>query len=136
MDTSPEIQQQVRTAKALAQANRHRRNMTLLTGVLVGLASAFVAVGLGVGSGFDLQKTVAISVALGIFLACLRIYWRSSRQGAPLAACPVCGHDWEIKEGRYVQTKDVMTHWKHCPGCNTPMVDSAAQDAPVPQKNS
>ena len=127
MDTSPEIQQQVRTAKALAQANRHRRNMTLLTGVLVGLASTFVAVGLGVGSGFDLQTTVEISVALGIFLACLMVYWRSNRQGAPRATCPVCGHDWEIKEGRGVQTKDVMTQWKHCPGCNTSMDDTARQ---------
>lgn len=125
---SPHIQQRVRTAQALAQANRHRRNMTLLTGVLVGLASAFVAVGLGVGSGFDLQTTVEISVALGIFLACLHIYWRSNRQGASLAACPVCGHDWEIKEGRGVQTKDVMTHWKHCQGCNTPMGDPEAED--------
>lgn len=33
------------------------------------------------------------------------------------AACPACGHDWEIKEGRAVLPMERMPNWDKCPGC-------------------
>lgn len=129
LNMSPDTKRQVLKAKALARANRDRRNMTLFTGVLAGLASAFVVVGLSDSNGFDVQTTTEISVALGLFVACLLVYWRSNSKDYPQASCPVCGYDWEIKEGRGVQTKDAMTDWKNCPGCHTPMDDRALRSA-------
>lgn len=125
IETSPELVQKVLAAKTLAQTNRHRRNLTLLTGLLAGLALAVIAVGLGVTTQVHLNTMVGVLSSLGLFLACLWIYRHSKHSTTAKASCPVCGCDWEIKEGRGVQTKNIMTNWKECPGCGTPMMISA-----------
>lgn len=46
-----------------------------------------------------------------------------------LAACPVCKHSWEIKEGRSVPMGERMETWDKCPGCGLLMADWALQRA-------
>lgn len=37
------------------------------------------------------------------------------------AACPRCGHSWEIKEGLGVKPQEQMPNWDSCPGSGAPM---------------
>lgn len=107
----------VREQKLLARRNRTVRNLVLLLGVLTGLAPALVWLMV-----FPADKVMFMAgVAGGCLLGFLMLAKFDARLFPRKAACPTCGHDWEIREGNHVSPKEKMLDWDRCPGCGTLM---------------
>lgn len=115
---------EIEKQKAIAERNRSRRNYTLLGGVLCGVlvSAAWVAVA---PDSPPIPKTkILLGVVLGTLAGILIDQMYLERIFLEKARCPVCGYDWEIKEGKSVPLKDQMPTWDECPGCGTLMNDA------------
>ncbi|WP_394788279.1 hypothetical protein [Rhodoferax sp.] len=113
----PDIVTLVRQQKALARRNQTVRNVILLVTVAlcVGLSLAWMA--LAPTDGITPSIKILIGIVAGCMLAELVRNTHASTLFPKDAACPACGHNWEIKEGRTVPQKERMPTWDRCPGC-------------------
>jgi hypothetical protein len=111
--------------KKLARSNMTRSYVRLLLGFAVGFSSfaAFVYF-LGVTPMKD-KNWFFFESLTGMGLGA----WLSQQSSEENAACPVCKHDWEIKEGRQVLPSERMESWDACPGCGLLMADWALRRA-------
>jgi hypothetical protein len=110
--------------KTLAEHNRTRRIGVLLGGILCGVFLGAVWIVIVPDSSPSPKAKLSVGLALGILAGmlfekmCLELVY------CEMARCPVCGYDWEIKEGKTVPLKDQMLTWDKCPGCETIMNES------------
>ena len=107
----------VRQQKALARRNQTVRNGVFLLGVLAGLVVAIVWFALAPVEGPKPQTKFLIGIALGAMLGVFVLGVHDSSLFPNKAACPTCGHSWEIQEGRGVPVMAQMPNWDKCPGC-------------------
>src|SRR5476649_1803168 len=114
---NPDFATQVRQQKALARRNQTKRNQVWLVGVLFGVATSGAWFLLSPTEGPSPQAKFVIGVIVGSLFAALYLVTQQSSLFPKEAACPVCGHSWEIKEGRFVPPQAQMPNWDKCPGC-------------------
>jgi len=111
----------VRQQKALARRNQTVRNSVLFLGLLAGLVVAIAWFVLDPVEGPKPQTKFLIGIASGAMLGAFVLAVHESSLSPNKAACPTCGHSWEIQEGRGVQAMAKMPNWDKCPGCGIPM---------------
>lgn len=107
--------------KALARRNRNVRNAVVLLGILLGLLASFAWLMLAPADGFRPEIKLIAGVAGGGLLGYFLLSTHETTLFPQKAACPNCGHNWEIKEGDYVPIKEKMPTWDRCPGCGSLM---------------
>ena len=114
-------------AKALARRNQSRSNRALtvgaIGGALMGELWSFVE-----PDGAAPYRKMLVSVAAGVLVAIYVHVVRTRRHPPPQAACPACGHDWEIRKA-CEPTWEIMLQWDKCPGCGALMGDEMLQIA-------
>ena len=108
-------------AKALARRNQSRSNGALMVGVLAGMLLGWVW-SVVEPDGAEPARKVLVSVAVGVLAATYIHVIRTRRHPPPQAACPACGHDWEIRKA-CEPTWQIMLQWDKCPGCGALMGD-------------
>lgn len=107
----------VRKQKALAHRNRSAKNWILFISLTLG------GLAWGVWYFMSPAPTTTLKGRAGICIlaSCIGHYFFFAIHGKTIitreAACPQCGHSWEIKEGRGVPPTEIMTNWDKCPGC-------------------
>ena len=115
--------QAVKAQKALARRNLAVKYWVLLALFLLGVLVWFIwyyvsPVPFKTGK---FRAAICLFVCLGcyviLFALCRKLLIPTE------AACPQCGYGWEIKEGRYVPSAEVMTNWDRCPGCGNLMTE-------------
>lgn len=115
-------------AKALARRNQSRSNVALLVGTLAGVLMGGVWVVVEPFGGAEPARKVLVSVAAGLLVAIYVHAIRTRRHPPPQAACPACGHDWEIRKA-CEPTWQIMLQWDKCPGCGALMGDEMLEIA-------
>jgi hypothetical protein len=111
--------------KELARANRSRKNVRGLIGFAAGCASCAAAAWLLGASPEPGGLPFFLCIVAGAVGGALS----ASQLRLQGAACPVCKHNWEIKEGRSVPVSEQMETWDKCPGCGLLMADWALRRA-------
>ncbi|MDD3328169.1 MAG: hypothetical protein PHW25_13900 [Zoogloea sp.] len=114
-------------AKALARRNQSRSNGALQMGALAGALVGWVW-SVAEPDGAAAYRKVLLSVAAGLLAAVYIHAIRTRRKPPPQAACPACGHDWEIRKA-CEPTWQIMLQWDKCPGCGALMGDERLQIA-------
>lgn len=114
-------------AKALARRNQSRGNRALLAGALAGILLGGVWVVVEPDGAAPFRKLL-VSGAAGLLAAIYIHAIRTRRHPPPQAACPACGHDWEIRKAREL-TWQIMPQWDKCPGCGALMGDEMLEIA-------
>lgn len=115
--------------RAMAAKRQARRDNTALhcvelAGLLagVGIAGVWIVLDPSASALVDGRRIALLGVA-GLVVAALWGVGRASRNGARAPACPRCGHDWTIREGKGVPMAEQMLTWDRCPGCGALMND-------------
>jgi hypothetical protein len=111
--------------KELARSNMTRSNVRLLFGFVIGFSS-FAAIGYLFGLTPAVDKNCFL---FGSLMGAGLGAWVSQQTRKENAACPVCQHDWEIKEGKQVLLSERRESWDACPGCELLMADWALRRA-------
>ena len=114
-------------AKALARRNHSRSSGALMAGALAGMLLGWVW-SVVEPDGAEPFRKMLVSVAAGLLAAVYIHAIRTRRHPPPQAACPACGHDWEIRKARE-PTWQIMLQWDKCPGCGALMGDEMLQIA-------
>lgn len=114
-------------AKALARRNQSRSNEALMAGALVGMLLGWLW-SVVEPDGAEPSRKMLLSVAAGVLAAVYIHAIRTRRKPPPQAACPACGHDWEIRKA-CEPTWEIMLQWDKCPGCGALMGDEMLQIA-------
>ena len=115
--------QAVKAQKALARRNLAAKYWVLLALILLGALVWFIwyyvsPVPFKTGKfRAAICLFVCFAIYLILFALCRKLLIPKE------AACPQCGYGWEIKEGRYVPSAEVMTNWDRCPGCGILMTE-------------
>lgn len=115
-DAASRLLRSVREQKALARRNRDVRNAIFLGGVLLGAAAGLIW-SFHMAKDGVLRMGWVVGVAAGWGLGALVLSVHRQAIFPRAAACPTCGHSWEIKEGRTVPPSEYMPGWDRCPGC-------------------
>lgn len=115
--------------RAMAAKRQARRDNTALhcvelAGLLagVGIAGVWIVLDPSASALVDARRIALLGVA-GLVVAAFWGARRASRNGARAPACPRCGHDWTIREGKGVPMAEQMLTWDRCPGCGALMND-------------
>ncbi len=125
---APNLVDLVRQQKALARRNQTVRNGVFFVGVLAGLIVATAWFLLDPVAGPKPQAKFLIGAASGAMLGAFALVVHESSLFPNKAACPTCGHSWEIQEGRGVPAMAKMPNWDKCPGCGILMNEALLKD--------
>lgn len=112
-----DLAEQVRQQKALARRNESIYAWVLFVGLLCGGIAYAAWFALDPDDGKPPVIWTFVCIAIAVMLAGLPLVKLHARLFPRKAACPVCGHDWEIKQGKFVPVNEQMLAWDHCPGC-------------------
>ena len=118
--------EQAKAQKALA-----RRNQRMRGGLLLAMAAGLLIliVGVQMFQKHDTEPWVSVPLTLlggAMFwfaLAAQNKGWLTPYN----AACPGCGHNWEMPDRRDAPAEQRMPNWAHCPGCKLPMDEDALE---------
>lgn len=111
--------------KVRARSNRSRRNVRVLAGFLVGFFGCGLMVYTMKFPQWRIPNLFTLCACVG---ACVGAAATLRMKQVP-ARCPVCSHDWKIKEGRSIAVSARMEGWDKCPGCGLHMADWALERA-------
>lgn len=111
----PVLANKVWAAKERARRNQSIRAWTLLITFCVVFGSFCIATVMDWTLIEDRHHPSLIIVVGLVYSWCIRLLKK--------AKCPICAIGWEIAEGYHSPPELVMTKWKYCPGCSTPMDD-------------
>lgn len=111
--------------KALARKNRTQRDIRFAVGCALGFVTVWALAHLLAEPQPRTPQLILFGSVAGGVLGWLMV----SQLRQVLAACPVCAHSWEIKEGRTVPISERMETWDKCPGCGLLMADWALKRA-------
>lgn len=111
-------------AKRLARRDNSALHLGQLAGVLagVGIGAVWIVLDPGANALADVRR-IALMVVVGVVVAAFWGERRASRSVSRAPACPRCGHDWTIREGKGVPVAEQMLTWDRCPGCGALMND-------------
>jgi Zn finger protein HypA/HybF involved in hydrogenase expression len=122
--------------KALARRNRNVRNGIILVCVLLGLLVSFAWLIFSPTDSFRPEIKLIAGITAGGLLGYFFIFTHDAKLFPQKAACPTCGHNWEIVEGDHVPLKEKMASWDRCPGCGSLMNEVLlAKQKPVQSSN-
>lgn len=124
MQSSINLIKRVREQKALAKRNRSVKNWGLFCSLILGGVCWSIWYFASPASFPALKIRFPVCIALSILLYYLWLLRYGRSMIAQEAACPQCGKNWEIKEGRGVLASEVMTNWDKCPGCGLLMTEA------------